>query len=83
MMVIGGSGMTVDALVARIARLEGADEQIDKRLGSLENRMTSLEHAVHEGFAQVRHELSAIFRWVIGTILVNRITVMLAVVLRR
>ena len=71
-----------------------AYEQIDKRLGSLEGRMASLERKVDEGFAHLRRDLTqaidrvgqkldATFRWVIGIILVNWITLMLAVLLRR
>ena len=71
-----------------------ANEQIDKRLGSLEGRMASLERKVDEGFAHLRRDLTqaidrvgqkldATFRWVIGIILVNWITLMLAVLLRR
>jgi hypothetical protein len=94
MMAIGESNMAADALEVRIAHLEGAYEQIDKRLGSLEGRMASLERKVDEGFAHLRRDLTqaidrvgqkldATFRWVIGIILVNWITLMLAVLLRR
>ena len=34
----------MDAFAVRMVRLEGAYEQIDKRLGSLDGRMASLEH---------------------------------------
>ena len=88
------SSMAADALEIRVAHLEGAYEQIDKRLGSLEGRMASLERKVDEGFAHLRRDLTqaidrvgqkldATFRWVIGIILVNWITLMLAVLLRR
>ena len=93
--------MATDALEVRIAHLEGAYEQIDKRLGAVEGRMASLERKIDEGFAAARHDLAEIarglgqridrveqkldstFRWVIGIILVNWITLMLAVLLRR
>jgi tetrahydromethanopterin S-methyltransferase subunit G len=86
--------MATDALAVRIAHLEGAYEQIDKRLGSLDGRTASLERKVDEGFTQLRHELSQridrvaekldiTFRWVIGIILINWITLMLAILLRR
>lgn len=35
--------MAIDALVARMAHLQGAYEQIDKRLGSIEGRMNSID----------------------------------------
>ena len=77
-----------------MARLEGVYEQIDKRLGSLEGRMASLERKVDEGFARLRQDLTqaidrvgqkldATFRWVIGIILVNWITLMLTIFLHR
>ena len=94
MMVIAESSMAADALEVRIAHLEGAYEQIDKRLGSLEGRMASLERKVDEGFAHLRRDLTqaidrvgqkldATFRWVIGIVLVNWITLMLAILLHR
>jgi tetrahydromethanopterin S-methyltransferase subunit G len=93
-MAIRESSMGADALEIRIARLEGAYEQIDKRLGSVEARMASLERKVDEGFARLRQDLTqaidrvgqkldATFRWVIGIVLINWITLMLAILLRR
>ena len=84
----------MDAFAVRMARLEGAYEQIDQRLGSVEARMASLERKVDEGFARLRQDLTqaidrvgqkldATFRWVIGIVLVNSITLMLAIFLRR
>ncbi len=75
--------MAADALAVRIAHLEGAYEQIDKRLGSIEGRMASLERKVDDGFTQLRGEIHTTFRWVIGVILVNWVTLMLAVFLHR
>jgi tetrahydromethanopterin S-methyltransferase subunit G len=79
--------MASDALVVRI---EGAYEQIDRRLGSIDNRIASLEHTVNERtdrveqrIDRVEQKLDATFRWVIGIVLVNWITLMLAVLLRR
>jgi len=88
------SSMAADALEIRVAHLEGAYEQIDKRPGSLEGRIVSLERKVDEGFAWLRQDLTqaidrvgqkldATFRWVIGIVLVNSITLMLAIFLRR
>jgi hypothetical protein len=64
--------MAASPLEVRIAHLEGAYEQIDKRMGSLEGRMESLERKLDDGF-----------RWVIGIILVNWVTLMLAIFLRQ
>lgn len=75
--------MAADALDVRIAHLEGAYEQIDRRLGAVEGRMASMEHKVDIGFAQLRQELSTTFQWVVGIILINWVTLMLAILLRR
>ena len=75
--------MAVDALVLRLARLEGAYEQIDKRFGSLESRLESLERRLDDGLKRIEQKLDATTRWLIGVILVNWVTVMLAVLFRR
>ncbi|MDR7500192.1 MAG: hypothetical protein QN169_10745, partial [Armatimonadota bacterium] len=64
-------------------RLEGAYEQLDRRLGALEGRMAALEAAVAEGFAHLRAVIDTSDRRVIGIILVNWITLMLAIFFRR
>ncbi|MHB8732097.1 MAG: hypothetical protein ACYDAB_09925 [bacterium] len=75
--------MAGSTLEIRMAHLEGAYEQIDRRLGSLERRMD-------DGFIQLRTEITGVdqrlnqkldthFRWLIGIILINWITVVLAI----
>ena len=54
--------MAVDALAVRIAYLEGAYEQVDKRLGSLDARMAFLERKVDDGYAQLRAQIHTTFR---------------------
>ncbi len=71
--------MAADALAIRIAHLEGAYEQIDKRLGVIEGDIRGLRGEVQE----VGRKLDTTFRWVIGIILVNWVTLMLAVFLHR
>jgi hypothetical protein len=83
MIIAGGFPMAADTLDVRIAHLEGAYEQIDKRLGSVEGRIASLEHKVDAGFAQLRAELGTTSRWVVGIVLVNWVTLMLAILLHR
>ena len=68
--------MAVDALALRIARLEGAFEQIDKRLASLERRLD-------EGLKRLEQKLDSATRWLLGVILVNWVTVTLAILFRR
>jgi tetrahydromethanopterin S-methyltransferase subunit G len=71
--------MATDALAVRIAHLEGAYEQIDKRLGVIEGDIRGLRGEVQE----VGRKLDTTFRWVIGIILVNWVTLMLAILLHR
>ncbi len=71
--------MAADALAVRIAHLEGAYEQIDKRLGVIEGDIRGLRGEVQE----VGRKLDTTFRWVIGIILVNWVTLMLTVLLHR
>ena len=59
-MTSGGNGVATDALGVRMAHLEGAFEQIDKRLGSIESRMASLEQKLD------RH-----FLWILGLLVVS------------
>lgn len=51
--------MVADALGVRMAHLEGAFEQIDKRLGSLEAEVRGLRRDVHDQF-----------RWTVGLLVV-------------
>ena len=66
-----------DTLDVRIAHLEGAYEQIDKRLGTLEARLGAVEARLASFQAEMRTELSTLrrelqdrmdshFRWVLG-----------------
>jgi hypothetical protein len=57
--------MAADMLGVRMAHLEGAYEQIDKRLGSLEVRFGSLEGEVRA----LRHDLHDQFRWTVGLLI--------------
>jgi len=52
--------VATNALEVRMAHLEGAYEQIDKRLGSIENRMASLEQ-----------KLDRQFLWILGLLIVS------------
>lgn len=45
-----GSMTTAELLDSRMARLEGAYEQIDKRLATVEGRLETLEQRVDAGF---------------------------------
>ncbi|MHB8733480.1 MAG: hypothetical protein ACYDAB_17095 [bacterium] len=52
--------MAADAWELRTARLEGAYEQIGGRLGAVEGRLSTLEHKMDTGFAQVRAEIAGL-----------------------
>lgn len=52
--------MAADAWELRTARLEGAYEQVDRRLGAIEGRLSTLEHKMDTGFAQIRAEMTGL-----------------------
>lgn len=86
-----------DTLDVRIAHLEGGYEQIDKRLGSLEARLSTLEATVKIEIGSLRTELRdelrllrqetrEQFRWIIGfqiATMLSLIGTLLAVFLRQ
>lgn len=79
--------MTVtDALEVRIAHLEGAYEQIDKRLGSVESAVVGLRSEIKQEMGQLRSDLTARmdsqFHWLLGTLLSTWVTLFLAIFLR-
>jgi hypothetical protein len=72
--------MAADALEVRMAHLEGAYEQIDRRLGTVEGRIAALDRKVDEGFTQVRTEIQSVrgellgrmdgqFFWILGLLI--------------
>jgi tetrahydromethanopterin S-methyltransferase subunit G len=92
MITAGGNPMASDTLDVRMARLEGAYEQITQRLGTIETRLDSLEVRMETRFAGVEARFNGIdakfngidakFNWVIGILVTSWITVMLAILLR-
>jgi hypothetical protein len=75
--------MALDALDVRMARLEGAYEQIDKRLGTLHGDVLALVQRLERLEHRLEQKLDANFRWMIGVILANWTTLMLAILMRR
>jgi hypothetical protein len=63
---------------ARMARLEGAYEQISKRLGGIDRRLDGMERTLDARFVQVDHK----FMWVIGLVVTSWLTTISAVLLR-
>src|SRR5215472_15172863 len=49
--------MAAESWELRTARLEGAYEQVDRRLGAVESRLSTLEQKMDVGFAQVHAEI--------------------------
>ena len=47
-----------DTLEVRIAHLEGAYEQIDKRLAAVESAVTQLRHEISQQYAQLHGEIA-------------------------
>ncbi len=65
-----------------MAHLEGAYEQIDRRLGAVEGRIATLDRRVGEGFTQVRTEIQIVrgellgrmdreFFWILGLLIIS------------
>src|SRR3990172_6771826 len=53
--------MGTEATDVRLARLEGAYEQIDKRLGTIEGRLAVLEGTMDTGFVRLDGKMDAGF----------------------
>jgi tetrahydromethanopterin S-methyltransferase subunit G len=70
--------MHAHPLEARLAHVEGAFQQVNERLNSLERRFDSLEHLVALRFDQVDRK----FTWLTGIVVATWITTMLTVLFR-
>jgi hypothetical protein len=75
--------MAADALDVRMARLEGAYEQINARLGTIETRLDSLGSRMDARFNALESRMEARFNWVIGLLPTSWVTLMLAILLHR
>ena len=69
-------------LEQRVSRVEGALEQMNERLGSIESNigglrgeMASLRQDMNTSIAELRRELHTSFRWTMGTIFVMWVTI--------
>ena len=70
--------MAADALDVRIAHLEGAYEQIDRRLGAVEGRIAALDRKIDDVRTEiqgVRGELlgrmDRLFFWILGLLIIS------------
>ena len=70
-MADGGVPVAKDALEVRIARLEGAYEQIDKRLGSIESDIRDLRTEIHMLAERLITRMDHQFFWVLGLLVVS------------
>lgn len=93
-MYVYASVMTVQPWEPRVARLEGAYEQVDRRLGAIEARLETLDRKLDAGFEAIRRELGASIegvrdelgrqQWRMTSLIVATwITVMLAILLHK
>lgn len=67
--------MSTQALEARMSHIEGAFDQVNERLGSIDRRLDGFEHRF--GLIDQR------FNWVIGTVVGTWITTILAILFHR
>ncbi len=61
--------MAADTLEVRMARLEGAYEQIDRRLGSLEGQIRDLRVELHDDMHALRTAMRGQFQWLVGLLI--------------
>jgi len=66
----------------RMARIEGSFEQIDRRLGNIEQEFRDFRGSTEQEFHSLRGELNTKFYWLLGTMLATWVTNMLAILLR-
>ncbi|HEV2359777.1 MAG TPA: hypothetical protein VGZ23_19480 [bacterium] len=68
--------MAADAFDVRMAHLEGAYEQIDKRLGALEGQIHALRGEIRDLHTEIHGDIRSLrsstqdqFRWMIGLLI--------------
>ena len=71
-----------DTLEVRIAHLEGAYEQVDKRLGSIESAVTQLRSELTARMDSQVGRTDNQFHWLLGTILSTWVALLLAIFFR-
>lgn len=72
--------VSAQPMESRMSRLEGAYEQVDRRLDSMDHRFESLQHEMHEGFRLLDGKIDQRFMWTMGGIATSWATTMLAIV---
>lgn len=69
--------MTTQPLDVRMARLEGADEQITERLAGLEREVAALRVDMGSQFAELRRRMDARFFWLLALVLASVLVLIL------
>lgn len=65
-----------DTLEVRIAHLEGAYEQVDRRLSGVENGLAQLRQEMGVNFSHVRQQMQEQFRWLLGSQILSWISIL-------
>ena len=63
--------MAADALEVRIAHLEGAYEQIDRRLGAIEGDVRELRNSIASLRSELLARMDHQFFWVLGLLIAS------------
>jgi hypothetical protein len=78
--------MSAQPFDARLAHLEGAFLQVDRRLDSVERRLDSLERSIDSRFNQVESRFTIIdqrFNWLTGIVVASWISTIVTVLFHR
>jgi uncharacterized coiled-coil protein SlyX len=73
---------SIEALEARVARIEGIIEELRARLASIENRLDRLEDRVSAVQSSLEARMQTQFQWMMGVTLSMWATVILAILIR-
>lgn len=65
-----------DTLEVRIVHLEGAYEQIAKRLAAVEAAVSQLRQELRQEISQSRQEMREQFRWILGFQILSWISIL-------
>jgi len=63
--------MAAEPMEARMARLEGGYQQIDKRLSEMQADIRDLRVHVDDGFSGLRREVRQQFYWLLGILIIG------------
>lgn len=63
--------MAAEPIEVRMARLEGAYEQIDRRLGNVESALQAVRAELHQEISSLRRESRQQFFWLLVVLVVS------------